>query len=187
MIALEEAGLRENTIVIYVSDHGDWLGDHGLILKGPMHYEGLLRVPMIWNGPGIAEDVVLDAPVSTLDLGPTFYDLAGASALQTQHGASLVPVLEQREGRDFAYNEWELLPTRTGVALSLRTVRTRTHKLTMDLQSGAGELYDLENDPHELENLFDATHAATIRAELEAMIVSRPDDALPLQTQVGMA
>ena len=52
LIALEEAGLRENTIVIYVSDHGDWLGDHGLVLKGPMHYEGLLRVPMIWNGPG---------------------------------------------------------------------------------------------------------------------------------------
>ena len=89
--------------------------------------------------------------------------------------------------REFAYNEWELLPTRTGVALSLRTVRTRTHKLTVDMQSGAGELYDLENDPHELVNLFEAANAAPIRAELEAMIASRPDDALPLQTQVGMA
>ena len=57
----------------------------------------------------------------------------------------------------------------------------------MDLQSGAGELYDLANDPHELVNLFDAANAAPIRAELEAMIQSRPDDALPLQTQVGMA
>ena len=187
MIALEESGLRENTVVIYISDHGDWLGDHGLILKGPMHYEGLLRVPMIWNGPGIAEDTIIDEPVSTLDLGPTFYEMAGTDALQTQHGASLVPVLEQRGGREFAYNEWELLPTRTGVALSLRTVRTRTHKLTVDLQSGAGELYDLENDPHELVNLFEAANAAPIRAELEAMIASRPDDALPLQTQVGMA
>ena len=53
LIALEEAGLAENTIVIYLSDHGDWLGDHGLILKGPMHYEGLLRVPLIMRGPGI--------------------------------------------------------------------------------------------------------------------------------------
>ena len=51
LIALEELGLRENTIICYTSDHGDWLGDHGLVLKGPMHFEGLLRVPMIWNGP----------------------------------------------------------------------------------------------------------------------------------------
>ena len=187
MIALEEAGLRENTIIIYVSDHGDWLGDHGLILKGPMHYEGLLRVPMIWNGPGIEADRVIDEPVSTIDLGPTFYDMAHADPLQAQHGTSLLPVMEQGESRAFAYNEWELLPTRTGVALSLRTVRTRTHKLTMDLQSGAGELYDLANDPHELVNLFDAANAAPVRAELEAMLHSRPDDALPLQTQVGMA
>ena len=152
-----------------------------------MPYEGLLRVPLIWNGPGIEADRVIDEPVSTIDLGPTFYDMAHADPLQTQHGASLLPVMEQGESRAFAYNEWELLPTRTGVALSLRTVRTRTHKLTMDLQSGAGELYDLANDPHELVNLFDAANAAPVRAELEAMLHSRPDDALPLQTQVGMA
>ena len=187
MIALDEAGLRENTIIVYISDHGDWLGDHGLVLKGPMHYEGLLRVPMIWNGPGIAADTVIDEPVSTIDLGPTFFDMAGAEARQTQHGASLVPVLEQREGRDFAYNEWELLPTRTGVGLSLRTVRTKTHKLTVDMQSGAGELYDLENDPHELVNLFDNANAAPVRAELEAMIAQRPDDAIGNQIQIGMA
>lgn len=54
-------------------------------------------------------------------------------------------------------------------------------------QSGAGELYDLENDPHELVNLFEAEHAAGVPAELETMLHSRPDDALPLQTQVGMA
>ena len=52
LIALEEAGIADDTYVIYISDHGDWLGDHGLILKGPMHYEGLLRVPMIIRGPG---------------------------------------------------------------------------------------------------------------------------------------
>lgn len=72
MIALQEAGLAENTIVIYVADHGDWLGDHGLILKGPMHYEGLLRVPMIVKGPGVRAGVAVDQPVSTLDLGPSF-------------------------------------------------------------------------------------------------------------------
>ncbi len=186
--ALDEAGLAENTIVIYISDHGDWLGDHGLILKGPMHYEGLLRVPMIVRGPGIDPGRAIDEPVSTLDLGATFMDYGGADAQLPQHGQSLRPLLEDDTAtRDFAMNEWELLPTRAGVALSLRTVRTKTHKLTVDLQSGAGELYDLSSDPHELTNLFDAPIAKTVQSELMAMIAARPDDIGPNQTQIGMA
>ncbi|MEM1163310.1 MAG: sulfatase-like hydrolase/transferase, partial [Pseudomonadota bacterium] len=187
LIALEQAGLADNTYVIYFSDHGDWLGDHGLILKGPMHYEGLLRVPLLVRGPGVRSAAVTDQPVSTLDLGPTLFDLGGAAALQTQHGSSLRPLLEGEGTRDFALNEWELLPTRAGVALSLRTVRTRTHKMTVDLQSGAGELYDLVADPDEMSNLYDTPNAAPVRAELTAMIETRPDDALPDQVQVGMA
>ncbi len=187
LIALEEAELSENTYVIYISDHGDWLGDHGLILKGPMHYEGLLRVPMIVRGPGIAPDSEIAEPVSTLDLGPTFYDWTGADALQTQHGTSLRPLLEGDAERKFAMNEWQLLPTRTGIALSLRTVRTRTHKLTVDLMSGAGELYDLKNDPNELANLFDDPGSAAIRSQLESYLAERPNDIGPDRAQVGMA
>jgi arylsulfatase A-like enzyme len=126
-------------------------------------------------------------PVSTLDLGPTFLDLAGATPLQTQHGQSLRPQLEGDGTRDFAMNEWQLLPTRTGVSLSLRTVRTRNHKLTVELISGAGELYDLENDPQEMENLFDAPCAHGIRAQLEDYLQRRPDDIGPDREQVGMA
>ena len=72
LTALDEMGIADNTIVIYISDHGDWLGDHGLILKGPMHYDGLLRVPMIVRGPNVPKGKKVDEPVSTLDLGPTF-------------------------------------------------------------------------------------------------------------------
>ncbi|MEO0793065.1 MAG: sulfatase-like hydrolase/transferase, partial [Pseudomonadota bacterium] len=188
MIALDEAGLSDNTMVFYISDHGDWLGDHGLILKGPMHYEGLLRVPMLVRGPGVPEGKIVSEPVSTLDLGPTFFDYGSASALQTQHGSSLRPLIEDDEAtRTFARNEWELLPTRAGVGLSLRTVRTGTHKLTKDLQSGAGELYDLVDDPDELRNRYDDPAYANIRGDLEAMIESRPADMLPIQTQVGLA
>ena len=188
LIALEEAGLAENTIVIYISDHGDWLGDHGLILKGPMHYDGLLRVPMIVRGPGVPKGKIVDEPVSTLDLGPTFFDYGKATALQTQHGASLRPLIEtETAAREFALNEWELLPTRAGVGLSLRTVRTKTHKLTIDLQSGAGELYDMAADPEETANLFDDPEHANLRAELIGYIESRPDDAGPIRSQVGMA
>lgn len=188
LVALEEAGLDENTIVIYISDHGDWLGDHGLILKGPMHYEGLLRVPMIVKGPGVPVGKRVDEPVSTLDLGPTFFDYGGADALQTQHGQSLRPLIETESAtRDFAMNEWELLPTRAGVPLSLRTVRTKTHKMTVDFHSGAGELYDLAADPDEMRNLFDNAGYSDLKDGLMQFMHQRPDDAMPIQTQVGMA
>ncbi len=188
MNTLIEEGLDENTIVIYISDHGDWLGDHGLILKGPMHYEGLLRVPMIVRGPNIPAGKRVNEPVSTLDLGPTFCDYGDVNPLQTQHGASLRPLIETDTAqREFALNEWGLLPGRVGVALELRTVRTRTHKMTVDLISGAGELYDLVNDAGERANLFDDPNAGILRTELERHIASRPTDTMPDQTPVGTA
>jgi len=187
MNCLYEMGLAENTIVVYASDHGDWLGDHGLVLKGPMHYEGLLRVPLIMRGPGVPANSINDNPVSTMDLAATFIDYGAAEPLLPQHAASLKPVVEGRERRDFTRNEWGLLPTRTGVELSLQTVRTRSMKLTKDMISGAGEMYDLATDPHEMTNLFDDPAHAKARSELESMIDQRPDDMLPLRTQVGMA
>ena len=187
MNCLGELGLADNTIVVYASDHGDWLGDHGLVLKGPMHYEGLLRVPLIIRGPGISAGEINDSPVSTMDLATTFADYGKAEPLLKQNGSSLRPLLETDADRECARNEWDLLPTRAGVQLSLRTVRTKTAKMTKDLISGAGEMYDLATDPHEMTNLFDDPAHAALRAELEALIDRRPDDMLPLQTQVGMA
>ena len=121
-----------------------------------MHYDGLLRVPMIMRGPKIAANARSDEPVSTLDLGPTFCEWADTAPLLPQHGSSLVPLLQDKTAsRDFALNEWELLPTRAGVGLSLRTVRTKTHKMTIDMKTETGELYDMINDPDEMINLFD--------------------------------
>lgn len=184
---LEDRGLADNTIVVFISDHGDWLGDHGLILKGPMHYEGLLKVPMIVRGPGVPAGGRVADPVSTLDLLATFADLVGTEPLAPTHGTSLRPLWEGTGTRSFAMNEWELMPTRTGVPLSLRTVRTRTEKLTVDLRSGAGEMYDLAQDPHELRNLWDDPEAADMQARLMELIASRPDDMRENQPQVGMA
>ena len=184
---LDETGLSEDTYVIFLSDHGDWLGDHGLILKGPMHYDGLLRVPLVARGPGIPAGQVLETPVSTLDLAPTLLDYAGLRPPGSFHGSSLRPVIEEGAERGHAFNEWELLPGRAGVAISLRTVRTRTHRLTMDMQSGAGELYDLANDAWEMHNLFDEPSARHVRNRLERIALDRPDDMLPVGTPVGMA
>jgi arylsulfatase A-like enzyme len=190
LIALDELGLRDDTIVVYTTDHGDWLGDHGIILKGPMMYEGLLRIGSLWRGPGIPAGRVVEDPVSTLDLSATFYDYAGVAPNGPLHSRSLRPLIEEEApaGRDFAYNEWDLHPSRCGVALRLRTVRTRTRKLTLELGSGAGEMYDLAEDPHEMHNLFDDDGYRALRRELTDMIRSRPDDALEnLAEPVGMA
>ena len=139
------------------------------------------------RGPGVPANSINDNPVSTMDLAATFTDYGMADPLLPQHAASLKPVVEGHEQRNHARNEWGLLPTRTGVELSLQTVRTRSMKLTKDMISGAGEMYDLAADPHEMTNLFDDPAQAATRAELEALIDERPDDMLPLQTQVGLA
>ena len=187
LIALRDFGLADNTIVVYSSDHGEWLGDHGLVLKGPMMYDGLLRVGLIARGPGVPAGKVSAQPVSTLDLLPTFLDYAGASALGAVHGSSLRPLIEGDATRDFALNEWDMRSGRCGVPLDLRTVRTAGQRLTLEKVTGTGELYDLVDDPHEMVNRFDDPGYAKVRKELEAMIDTRPDDALPQMEPVGTA
>jgi arylsulfatase A-like enzyme len=183
LLHLEHLGLSQETLVVYSTDHGDWLGDHGLILKGPMAYEGLLRVGLLLQGPGVPKNNVVKDPVSTLDLPATFADYAGVP-FASPHSVSLRNLVDGKGSRAFAYSEWDLRASRSGVDLDLRTVRTRTHKLTVDLRSGAGEMYDLVNDPHEMENVFESSKQ---RKEMMDMVRSRPDDIAPRQPQVGMA
>ena len=99
-----------------------------------MHYKAFF-VPLIMRGPGIAENVVNDNPVSTIDLGPTFADYAETTPQLTPHGQSLRPVVEHGAERDFALMNGACLPVL--VALSLQTVRTKTAKMTVDRISGA--------------------------------------------------
>ena len=184
LITLDELGLRDNTLVVFCSDHGDWLGDHGMLLKGPMFYEGLLRVGLIVRGPGIAADKAVQEPVANTDLAATFLDYADVTPAYIMHSQSIKPLLETNNGsRDFAYGEWDLNPDHWGLDLKLRVVRTERYKLTLEANSGAGELYDLQEDPYETHNLFDDAGAGKIRKELIEMIKSRPNDTLsqPLQ------
>jgi arylsulfatase A-like enzyme len=118
-----------------------------------------------------------------VDLPATFADYAGIS-FRPKHSRSLRGLIEGTQTRDFAYSEWDLRASRSGVELDLRTVRTRAHKLTVDLRSGAGEMYDLANDPYEMRNIFETSNR---KNELMEMIRSRPADAIPRLPQVGMA
>ena len=180
---LDARGLAENTIVVYTSDHGDLLGDHGLYMKGPMPYEGLLRVGCVMRGPGIPKGRTVSDPVSTLDLAATFYEYCDLEQPPDIQSRSLRPLIEtDSASRDVAYSEWHLLPLRCGVELQLTTVRTKTHKMTLEQKSGAGELYDLTTDPDEMENLFTSSHRSAVQRELEDMIRARPG---PIRSQLS--
>ena len=188
LIELHRLGLEENTLVVIASDHGDWLGDHGLLLKGPIPYDGLLRVVCMMRGPELPKGAVCDQPVSSLDFPATFLEMAGVARPESWHSRSLLGVARGEETRDFAYSEWDLSDSRCGVPLELRTVRTARDKLTIEAISGAAEMYDLLADPQETTNIADDPAHAERRRELMAMIAARPDDArrerLP---SVGMA
>lgn len=184
LIDLHDLGLADDTVVIYTSDHGDWLGDHGLVLKGPMMYDGLLRVGLIVRGPCVPAGRVVRDPVSTVDLFATILDYAGVTPGCETDSRSVRPLIEARGHRDFAYDEWDLRAGRVGVALDLRTVRTRRHRMTVEMNSGAGELYDLHDDPHELHDRYDDVACQAVRKELADMITEGrnglPTPALPV-------
>ena len=181
---LEETGLAEDTIIIFISDHGEWLGDHGLLLKGPILYDGLLRVPCIIRGPGVPAGVVVGDPVSTVDIRSTVADLC-AVPVSADHGQSWRGLWDGTQSREFALNEYEVDAIRSGVDLDLRTVRTRQHRLSVDLNTMTGELYDFENDPLEMTNRFDDAGYAEVKAALLAMVASRPKDEIPVSPRVG--
>lgn len=182
--ALAAKGELNNTYIIFISDHGEWLGDHGLLLKGPMLYDGLLRVPCLIQGPGIPGGGVVDDPVSTIDVLATAADMCAADAGET-HGKTWRPLWEGQGTRDFALSEYEVDALRSAVDMDLMTVRSKRYRMSVDLRTDTGELYDLQEDPDEMENLFDDPSRASIRAELRDMIRSRPADQIPASTRVG--
>ena len=181
LAGLTEAGLAEDTLVVFASDHGDMMGDHGLYLKGPMFYEGVLRVPLIVAGPGIPVGQTIDTPVSTIDLAATFLQSAGRDFGSAQ-SRSLHPVIQGQEERECAWSEWQVHPARLGVALELRAVRTARYSYTFEARSGAGELYDLQADPQQRVNRFNDPAWAEARAQMHALLMARPG---PVRTDLA--
>ena len=184
---LQRTGLADNTLVVFASDHGDMLGDHGLYLKGPMIYEGVLRVPLVMAGPGVPVGKVVETPVSTIDLASTFMESAGLPS-QSLQSRSLHPVMATDESRECAWSEWHVHPSRLGVALQLRTVRTQRYSCTVELGSGEGELYDLQEDPQQLVNRFDDPSYAAVREQMQTLLRQRPGAVREVLAEpIGMA
>ncbi|MFZ0207340.1 MAG: choline-sulfatase [Roseiarcus sp.] len=148
--ALRECGLADDTIVIFLGDHGEMLGERGLWYKMSF-FEGSARVPLIVGAPGRWVPRRVTSSVSLLDVTPTLIDLAGghSSALgETIDGRSLVPHLETGEGRDEAIGEY----LAEGAVAPIVMIRRRNHKF-IHSPGDPDQLYDLKRDPGERENL----------------------------------
>ena len=173
---LDETGQRENTVIIFTSDHGESLGDHGLMYKGCRFYEGLVRVPLIFSWPGhFVENKKSDALVEMMDLSATLLELAGVPLPDYFQGKSLLSILsgnsDGNDHREFVRSEYfdALDPHFTGGNGTYATMhRTKSHKLCVYHGKGVGELFDLEKDPWEHENLWHDPEHSEIKNQLLA-------------------
>ncbi len=172
---LDESGLAENTIVIYSSDNGWYLGEHGWYDKRWM-YEESLRVPLLVRWPKSMEaGQVVDEIVSNVDFAPTFLDLAGAPIPGDMQGRSLVPLMKgekPNDWRDSFYYHYYEFPGYHSVARHYG-VTTGKHKLIHFYQLGEWELYDLESDPDELQTVYGNADYAAITEDLKAKIAEQ--------------
>ena len=170
LAALDASGQRDNTVVIFTSDHGEMLGDHGLIQKGCRFYEGLVRVPLIFSWPGhFAEGARSDALVELLDKTPTIMELAGLEPPQCMQGCSLLPMLRGESSpdhhRDFVRCEYyDALDEPDGSFATM--YRDERYKLVVYHGHDLGELYDLEEDPEEFENMWDEPEAQPVKLDV---------------------
>ena len=180
--ALQAAGLAENTLVVYTSDQGFFLGEHGWFDKRFM-YEEALRMPLVMRLPGrIPPGSVRREMLTNLDFGPAFLEAAGLKAPAAMQGRSFLPLVaggqvsgwpESVYYHYYEYPDVHMVKRHYGV-------RTRRHKLVHFYHDiDAWELYDLETDPRELRNVWADPAYAGVRSDLEvelARLQERYDD-----------
>lgn len=177
--ALEQTGQLENTIVIFMSDHGEMLGDHGIYLKGPYFYEGAVHVPLIVSMPGtIPAGVRSDGLFELVDLAPTLLEAAGAPIYAGMQGHSVWRTLTGADdappARDDVYCEYyNAMPWHQSPTAQATMVRTRQHKLIAIHGLDEGELYDLAADPDETTNLWDDPGSAAVKIAMLKRLVDR--------------
>jgi arylsulfatase A-like enzyme len=195
---VEHLGPRaDNTVVVFLADHGDYVGEYGLQRKGAGMPECLMRIPLQFTGPGVAAQPRRDELVSMVDVLPTLCALAGAQVPEGVQGRSLAPLLA---GQDPPPGEFDSIYAELGYggvpygvderpplhfpyegasfdelnsvthSGGQRMVRLGRHKLLMDGE-GRGELYDLDADPAELSDRFDDPECAAVRDALLVRLV----------------
>ena len=172
---LKDEGLYEDTIIVFTSDHGDLMGDHGLIYK-QCFYEQSVRVPFIVHAPKYFAPARRDDLCEMVDLHPTFCEMAGARIPHGVNGRSLMSILERQPGyehRDAAFSE----------NYFGHMVRMGRHKLVTYTGKPYGELYNLDSDPDEQINLWDDPDHVQTRTDLKLRLLdwlTETEDILPL-------
>jgi arylsulfatase len=197
--ALERSGLLEDTAIVFTGDHGDMMGDHGLILKGPYTFAGCINTPLIISAPGRTAGAVSDSLVSQIDLMPTILDLCDVpmpgsdwseqetpfergtiDPISLYPGRSAAPLLAdptQRMRDDVVIENDD--PT-TG--FRVRAFVTDRYRLTVYPGFPFGELFDLASDPGEHRNLWDrepSLRNELVRRLLDAYSASTPLHPIP--------
>ncbi len=192
--ALERTGQIDNTLVVFMSDHGEMLGDHGIYLKGPYFYEPAIHVPLIVAGPNVAAPQAkrVEALTELTDVAATFLEAAGVKPYPGMQGRSFWPLLTGREAppdprgpRTDVYCEYyNAMPWHRDPTPHATMVRTDRHKLVAFHGEALGELYDLEADPSETTNLWTSAPHAPFKMELLQRLCDRMAwtvDPLPLR------
>ena len=206
---VEERGWGDDTDIIFTTDHGELQGDYGLIFKGPFHTDSLMRLPMVWRpapSAGVTPAVVKD-PVVQLDLAPTFCEIAGVAAPEWTQGAALPTAPDS--GRERVLCEWDSQFPGYGMHMRSiyrdGWLCTAYEKSTVGEPNGLekwfaesgffggkspvsrveyegteGELYKVEEDPHQWENRWDDPECKSVREDLVADLY----DSLPKERKV---
>lgn len=196
MQALRELGLDDDTVVIFLSDHGDYMGDHGLLFKGPLHYQSVVRMPFIWRDTASQRRPQrLNAPTCAVDLAPTllaragalpFHGLQGLSLIDRLHGAPETALEKDRAilVEEQSHRDVPGLPAPSLV----RTLITERWRLSIFAGADWGELYDLQVDPDEVHNRFDDPECEAVRGQLLWRLcreMARLSSNLPLSTHMA--
>lgn len=175
LATLDRLGLRENTYLVFTSDHGDMFGEHGIMLKSSIHYNGTTHVPLVLAGPGIGSGRS-GSLVGSIDIAPTVLELADLPQYHGMQGHSLVPLLDDPTVRlrdRLLIEEDNKTPfSLTGRPLRMRTVLTDDARYTRYQGLDHGEFFDLSKDPNEMSNLFGLPSAADRQRELEEALLT---------------
>ncbi len=162
---LDELGLRDDTIVVFTTDHGHFYGHHGLTAKGPFHYEDMVKIPMIVRYPGQVHAGHESNALQTLvDLAPTFLSFCG---IDIPNGMTGIDQSQTWLGKTAASRDHVMVENHhEHPTIHLKTYINERYKLTVYYNQTYGELWDLKDDPGEVNNLWDSPEHQELKKEL---------------------
>ena len=181
--ALEKKGILNDTLILFTNDHGELMGDHGLLFKGPFHYDSIIKSPLIISWPGyIPAGSRYTQMTEHVDVMPTLLEYAGCRPPNGVQGISFAGILrgDQGAGRECSMCEFKSYDW----GLSIKTLITYDYKFTMYAHRQFGELFDRNKDPNEFVNLWDDPKYAEVKKSLYLKLLDRlidTEDTLPLR------